>query len=88
MIDIKANPHRVPYKWGSIAYWKEHTACGVNDEWDRCEVAVPPASLPGFNIERAPYGEAQRDRIIRMLDIAFARGRADKVLEIRQVLEL
>jgi hypothetical protein len=75
-----------------ISYWKRDEgysyATGANEAWTHCEVA-PVSSYSSYGTQTFTRDQIyQRDALLHLLAQAFERGRKDKAMEVRRVLDL
>lgn len=85
-------PHGDNCDYCRISYWNRGEgysyAAGSDETWTHCEVA-PVSSYSSYGTQTFTRDQIhQRDALLHLLAQAFERGRKDKAMEVRRVLDL
>ena len=82
MIDDK-NPHTVYHPGFMISDWKDHTAAGVNDKWNKAEFHTwGRHGMIAFSVTES----VQYDKMMSLLTQVYQSGVFSAKSEIRKVL--
>lgn len=79
------NPHTVYFRGFHVDFWKDHRACGVNDEWDYCYIRAWTNHGP---IDCRFEDKQHYNQMLPVLDRIFELGQDKAKEDLRKFLNI
>jgi hypothetical protein len=83
MIDDQNNPHTLHQSGYMASFFKKNTACGVNDDWDSCNLSCWSS---GGHLDITINDKHLYHGIIGLLECVYHSGEFNAKKEIRKIL--